>query len=200
MHVLLSDYMTGSARPAPKRALGLPTFGGREEQAQRRPATGSTRDSRHTVVMPTSAPSLPERLFDATAQAKIWTSRVAMHLGPEARARFFKQLDRLHDIDEWTGQDSTLQLGSYQSFIRAVVYLKIDSRPCLALMPSGNLLALWEDAGDKLTIEFRPGDRARWLVSRMLEGQIERAAGESSLTRLRAVLAPYDANKWFHGG
>src|SRR5690349_7172186 len=50
---------------------------------------------RRSLTIAASERSLGERLFDATAEPKIWTSRVAMHLDLPSRDRFFKQLDRL---------------------------------------------------------------------------------------------------------
>ncbi|HMI18790.1 MAG TPA: hypothetical protein VK533_04530 [Sphingomonas sp.] len=144
--------------------------------------------------------SVQQRLFEATAQAKIWTSKIAMHLDRAVRDRFFAQLDRLHDLEEWYESDAPLALESYKAFVRAILYVGIDSAPALALMPSGNLLAMWEAGSDRLSVEFLPGDRVKWVLSRKIDGGVERAAGETAITRLEAVLAPYDANKWFHGG
>jgi hypothetical protein len=148
---------------------------------------------------PAEKPALAERLFNATAAAKIWTSRVVMHLDRAARDRFFRQLDRLHDEEEWIGDDLPVNLESYKSFIRAFVRMGIDRGPSLALMPSGNLLAVWQHDSDRLTIEFLPGNRAKWLLSRMFKGEIERAAGETLISRIGAVLAPYGPDGWLIG-
>lgn len=157
------------------------------------------RREHQTLSAPFQGKSLQETLFEATAAAKIWTSRVAMHLNPEARARFFRQLDLIHDHEEWHGNDPALKLESYKTFIRAVLYMNIDSKPGLALMPNGYLLATWQRGTDRLSIEFLPADRGRYVVSRQIDGHPERAAGETTLSRLRAVLAPFDAEHWFSG-
>lgn len=198
MHALLHEYDATTSTRAPS-LKPVETASLRFKQPEK-PVLVSTPDWTQVVLVPAADLSLKQRLFEATAQAKIWTSKVAMHLDPVARARFFKQIDRLHDADQWIGNDASLNLGSYKSFIRAVLKYKINSRPSLALMPNGNLMALWQQASDRMTIEFRPDDRARWLVTRNIAGAIERAAGETSLDRLNAVLAPYDGDKWFHGG
>lgn len=138
-------------------------------------------------------------LFNATASAKVWTSQVAMHLDRSARDRFFRQIDALHDADEWIGDESPISLESYKTFIRSVVYHKVNSKPGLSLMPNGNVLASWKQGSDKLTIEFIPGNITRWMIHGFVDGQLERAAGITQLERLRAVLQPYNAERWFDG-
>lgn len=140
------------------------------------------------------------QLFSATAQAKIWTASVAMHLDRQVRDRLFRQLDSLHDADEWVAGDTPVNLSSYQCLVRAILYHHINSKPGLALMPSGNILALWRDGNNKLTVEFLPGNKTRWMVQTQLDNDTERAAGVSSLERLRDVIQPYCANRWFSAG
>ncbi len=137
------------------------------------------------------------QLFSATAQAKIWTASVAMHLDRKVRDRLFRQLDSLHDTDEWVAGDTPVNLASYQSCVRAILYHHINSKPGLALMPSGNILALWQDGKDKLTVEFLPGNKTRWMVQTQSGSDVERAAGVASLERLRDVIQPYCASRWF---
>ena len=145
------------------------------------------------------AGDLASRLFSATADAKIWTSQVAMHLDVATRDRIFRQVDALHELDEWDDLDRTLNLEAYKSFIRAIVYHKVNSRPSLALMPDGNILALWRDGEEKLSIEFRPGNEARWAVQHRAYEGLERASGLCPLERLRILLRPYEADRWFNG-
>jgi hypothetical protein len=66
-------------------------------------------------------------------------------------------------------------------------------------MPNGNLLALWRDGDDKLTVEFLPENRTRWFVQANGEAGFERATGATPLERLREVLQPYGAERWFDG-
>src|SRR3569833_3455064 len=53
--------------------------------------------------------SLEEQLFDARAEAKIVTSRVAMRIGDEWRRRLYRQLDSLLDVEEWLAADTPLR-------------------------------------------------------------------------------------------
>ena len=152
-----------------------------------------------TIGQPVEQRTIEEQLFFALADAKIWTSRVAMHLDQNARNRVFRQLDVLHDVEEWAKGDRPVSLEAYKSFVRAIVYHQINSRPALSLMPNGNLLALWSDCDDTLTVEFLPGNRTRWLVQNNTADGPERATGTSPLERLRNVLQPYGAERWFDG-
>ncbi|MCY1670170.1 hypothetical protein OVA07_04000 [Novosphingobium sp. SL115] len=144
--------------------------------------------------------SISEHLFDATAEAKRWTSQVAMRLDPKARLRFFRQLDRLHDEDEWFEGDRPVALDSYKAFVRAYVSGSIGGKPALALAQDGRIVAIWQDGADKLTIEFFPRDKVRYLVSQTVDGERERFAGDTSIGRLSQVLSPFECVRWFDGG
>lgn len=141
--------------------------------------------------------SIEEQIFMSLAEAKIWTSRVSMHLEKNTRDRIFKQLDVLHDLDEWSIGDHPLSVNSYKSLVRSIIYHNINKKPSLALMPDGNVLCLWIDGQDKLTIEFLSENRTRWLIQSSASGSAERAAGTTSIERLRDILAPYGAERWF---
>jgi len=149
------------------------------------------------IDQPLKDRSVEEQLFAALADAKIWTSKIAMHLDPDTRKRLFSQLDVLHDAEEWDARDKVVNLESYKSLVRAIIHHSIDCRPSLALMPSGNLLAQWKDNQAILTVEFLTGNRARWLVQNHTADGPERVSGTSPLERLRIVLAPYSAERWF---
>lgn len=179
----IKELMTGSA------AIETP------RRAQLR---GNVHENATADGMP-FADTLENRLFSATAAVKVWTARVAMHLDREKRDRLFRQIDVLHSSDEWFDEDHPVNLESYKSLVRSILYQRINSRPALSLMPSGNVMAVWEEKADRLTIEFLPGNRARWTLRWQIDGQTERGGGTTSIERLRAVLAPYCASRWFDG-
>lgn len=145
---------------------------------------------------PTDPPSLAEHVFSALAAAKIWTSKVAMHMDLAARNRYFRQLDLLHDCDEWFGADKPIQLESYKNFVRFMLSTSGDSKPSLALSPAGILIAIWENEGDRLTVEFHLNDKVHWVVSRREAEDTERVAGFTSTKRLLSNLAPYQPQNW----
>lgn len=149
-----------------------------------------------TVVTRATEPSFEEKVFQALADAKIWTSKIVMHLERDARDRFFRQLDLLHDCDEWFGDENPVRLSSYRGFINFMLTAGRSSKPSLALSPMGALVAVWQASSGRLTIEFKSESEAQWVVSRKLDEKMERAAGETSVARLLAVLAPYDPVNW----
>lgn len=159
-------------------------------------------DDRHTFRggTPASPPSLQERVFKALADAKVWTAQVAMHMNLATRDRYFRQLDLLHDCDEWFGADLPLNLESYKTFIRFMLTVDGSSKPSLALSASGNLLGIWLAGRDRLTIEFRPGDSVEWVISRQEGDATERAAGTTSSARLMANIQGFKPETWFKLG
>jgi hypothetical protein len=138
-----------------------------------------------------------ENVFAALANAKMATARVAMHLSNEWRQQLFRELDVLHDVDEWESGDKPVTEGSYTTFLRAILALHIGRRPGLGLSSDGNLVAAWTVGPDRLTLEFLPQNKVRWTVSRNVMGETERAAGIGSVKRLEDVLAPYNPAAWF---
>ena len=157
---------------------------------------------RHGLVQQTSQlsfpgslePTLQEKLFHALANAKIWTSQVAMRLSGSARDRYFKQLDRLHSAEEWFEGDKPVLLESYKGFIRLMLVIGGNSKPALALSPSGHLVAVWEGDGQRLTVEFTDANELKWLVNR---GDGHRTAGTDTIQTVLQYLQPYNVEAWF---
>ena len=140
--------------------------------------------------------TLEESLFEATANAKILTSQIAMHIGREWRDRLFQQLDSLHDPAEWDCEDLPIQKASFATFLKAVFQLAPRVRPGLGLSYQGHLLAAWVREADRLTIEFLPNDRVQWIMSKYVGGEVERFAGEVGVSRLAESLDPYEPQRW----
>jgi hypothetical protein len=144
---------------------------------------------------------LQERLFEALASVKILTSQIAMHLDREWRGKLFQQLDSLHDPDEWEDGDEPIQQGSFATFLKAILSISPQRRPGLGLSSAGHLIAAWTTDQDRLTIEFLPENRVRWVLSRRYGDDIERFAGDTAVARLAAGLAAYNPQHWFtHAG
>jgi hypothetical protein len=164
------------------------------EALQNRPSPGSL--AVEPVRVSDNRP-LEERLFDALAGVKILTSRVAMHLDGQWRAKLFHQLDSLHDPAEWEAGDQPLQQASFATFLRAMLDINPERRPGLGLSHAGHLIAAWTTDADRLTIEFLPTDRIRWVLSRHYDGDTDRFAGETGVARLAEGLANYHPEHWF---
>ena len=141
--------------------------------------------------------SLEEKLFDATSGVKVMTSQVAMYLDSQWRSKLFNQIDSLHDVDEWEQGDEPLQRESFATFLKAICELKPKKRPGLGLTPSGQLIAAWTVGSSRLTIEFLGNGRVKWVISRMIDDEIEHYVGDTTVNRLAAGLGPHHTEEWF---
>lgn len=144
--------------------------------------------------------SSPEqKVFFALASAKIWFSKIAMHFPISERDRIFKQLDVLHNFEDWDDLDHPISVESFKTFVRAIIIYKINAKPSISLMPDGNLLARWLDTNDKMVIEFLPENHVRWMIEDKNFPEDETASGKAALNRLKQVIAPYHSSRWLNG-
>lgn len=143
------------------------------------------------------AQSPEEQLYDTLAAFKVRTATVAMHLDREWRSKLFSQLDSLLTLEDWPAEDPPPSIDSYSTFLRMLILLQPRRRPGLGATMDGHLIATWTTGNDRLTIECLPKDIARWHLTATIEGERERAAAETPLQRLTAVLAPYCPRRWF---
>jgi hypothetical protein len=160
------------------------------------------RPSPASLVGQTEGHALETRVFEALAGAKVLTSQVAMHLEEEFRDRLFRQLDSLHETDQWEEGDEPLNQSSFQTFLKAILTIRPERRPGLGLSHTGNLIAAWTTARDRLTIEFLPDDRVSWVLARYHDtDEPARFAGQTSVSELVEGLAPHRPEHWFsHAG
>lgn len=142
-------------------------------------------------------PTMSEVLFNARADIKVLTSTLSMHLDDGFRKRLFEQIDLIHDPDDWDETDSPINIEAFRSFIRWYIFNSPDVKPGYGLSSAGNIIAMWFNNKDKLIIEFFPNDKARWLVSKIVDDEFERASGTTKISRLFDVLAPYSPNDFF---
>jgi hypothetical protein len=140
---------------------------------------------------------LAETLFDAIAALKVSTSKVAMHLDKEWRDKLFAQFNNLYDAEEWHEGDPVISQGSFETFLRVMLYQRPRKRPGLGISHRGNLIGAWTNGADRLTLEFFPNDVIHWVLVSSTDEQRERASGEATAARLPAVLSPYRPERWF---
>jgi hypothetical protein len=144
-----------------------------------------------------AAKGLDEQLYDALAAFKIRTAAVAMHLDRGRRSKLFGQLDSLLALDDWEREDAPPTIDSYSTLLRMLMLLRPQRRPGLGASADGHLIATWTAGADRLTIECMSKDIVRWHLSATIDGERERAAAETPLLRLAAVLRPYGPERWF---
>jgi len=140
---------------------------------------------------------LEGKLFDSKAAFKIAFASIAMHFPAEWRERFFRQVDRLLDSEEWDPDDLPVRPESSLSFLRMIVFLRPDKPPSLGATDDGNLVAAWTKGESRLTIICGPNDHVRWVISQNVDGERETAAGSTSVKRLPINLQAYNPSQWF---
>ncbi len=143
------------------------------------------------------AKTIQEQFFDALAAVKVLTSQVAMHLDATWRIRLFQQLDSLHDPAEWEEGDEPISPGSFRTFLKAILTIRPQRPPGLGLSHGGNLVAAWTTGADRLTVEFMPQDRVKWVLTWHSQDGLARYAGDIPVTQLRDALAKHESQHWF---
>jgi len=170
-------------------------------------ATGPSKSSESVISESPKVRSREDKAYDALAEAKVWFYQVANHLTDEQKHRLFKQLDRLHDVEEWEDGDQPVRQSSFVTFLRTMMALSPLRRPPasgprrwpnLGLSHQGNLLAVWGDARDRVTLEFLDADQLKWTLSHVRpDGQTVRNAGIGPALDIRNLLSPYNPSHWF---
>jgi hypothetical protein len=137
-----------------------------------------------------------DRLDHKLMGLKIQTAML-MHRAPDWRHGIFRQLDMLLDEENWEPADELPNDASYLTSVRLLIFLKDVKRPGLGLTHDGHVVLSWTADSDHLTIECRPADQVRWMVSHTLsDGTRERAAGHSYASRIPAVIGAYEPSRW----
>lgn len=157
-------------------------------------AIDQVRAGADSLALPEGFPSV---LAQRLAGIKVTVSKVSMHLDDAWREKFVRQLELLLDEEEWDAAFKVPTEESFQTLLRVLLFLKPVVRPGLSAAPSGLMSMSWAEGDDRLTIECLAADHVRWVLSRTVEGERERAAGENNLNRLGQVLKPYRPEKWF---
>ena len=141
--------------------------------------------------------SIGEDLYDSRATFKIATNSVAMHFDREWQRRFFIQLDALMDVDEWDRQDQFITEPAFRTLLRVLLMLRGKRRPGLAVGPDGSIIAAWTAGPNRLTLECQAADTIRWIVTQIIDGEPDIAAGQTKLTHLFDRISSFNPGQWF---
>ena len=145
-----------------------------------------------------SISSLEDLLFTARAKFKIKTNKFAMNFGSDWQHRFFTQLDVLLSLEDWDPADTIVSDASFATLVRLLLILRGRRRPGLGLANDGNIVAAWAHRSNRLTIECCPDDRVRWIVSQIVDDELDTTVGQTNLSRILGELAPYKPEQWFN--
>jgi hypothetical protein len=107
-----------------------------------------------------------EAVFNNLATLKVATSKLAMHLSDRYRTSLFDEVDRLLNIENWDDDSSLVDVRSFETFLRAVLYNRIGRMPSLGIS-QGLVLAAWHGrkGAQRLYVEFLPDDRVKVLLT-----------------------------------
>ena len=143
--------------------------------------------------------TLDEQLFDARAEIKILLSTVSMHFSEALRKKLFRQIDLLHDPDDWDEGDEPIQLQSFNTFLRWFYLNKPSKLPNFGLSAAGHFIASWlaNDNKDRLILEFMSNDRITYFVTKYFDEGPDRSSGSTYLSRIADRLASYQLDEWF---
>ena len=142
--------------------------------------------------------SLYEQLFDARSDVKILLSQLSMHYSAELREKLFRQIDLIHDPEDWEEGDDPIQLQSFKTFLRWFFINKPVQLPNFGLSAGGNFIASWVvNHKDTLILELLSRDRIKWFVTKYYDEEVDHSSGLTNLSRIAEVLAPYHSEDWF---
>lgn len=139
---------------------------------------------------------LAAALFDASAEAKIAISQVAMYLDASWRSRIFKRLDEIHDIESWEPGALPLVKDSFLAFLQTMFLLRPETTPALGLSVTGHLLAAWVRGGDRLILRFLDRRRVRVVFNRGDGDSAETGTFEMPIDNLAARIAAIGGPAW----
>jgi len=103
---------------------------------------------------------LEDQLFENGAQLKVSFSNIAMHLTTKWRTTIFEQLDFLLMLENWQDDSALIQMPTFLTFLRFLIFAAPNRLPSLGVSPNGNVLAAWLKGDERITVQFLPEDRA----------------------------------------
>lgn len=143
--------------------------------------------------------TLSESLFDATGNVKILFSQVSMHFDNELREKLFRQIDLIHDVDDWEDGENPIKVESFRTFLRWFYNFKPSKLPNFGLSSRGNFIASWmgKNSQESLVLEFMQKDRIKWFKTKYFDGEVDHSIGSTRLSRISEELDTHDTKYWF---
>ncbi len=106
---------------------------------------------------------------------------------PEFKSALIKRVQDLLDPSEWGKEDAIPSAASFHTLLRLLVSINAERQPGLGIAPNGNFVAAWHDGDDRFFVEAAKNDLMKWVLSRTIESQKERASGEAKIHRFFEV-------------
>jgi hypothetical protein len=133
------------------------------------------------VFETTESHSFAEKLFNSLVELKVGVAEYAMHLTPDVRAKIFKDLDDLLNVDDWHEDDLLPRLLSFRDFLKWTIYSKRFNWLSLGFSDEGNVLVAWKSGKGMLTASYDGAGRVWWTAAITLDGELNHVAGDSTL-------------------
>jgi hypothetical protein len=130
--------------------------------------------------------SFRETIFNALVQLKVGVAEYAMHLAPDVRAKIFKDLDDLLNVNDWYEDDVLPKFLSFRDFLKWTIYSKRFNWLSLGFSEEGNVLAAWKSEKGMLTASYDGAGRVWWTMAITVDGELNHVAGESTLEYFEA--------------
>jgi hypothetical protein len=134
-----------------------------------------------------------EMLFDARAVLKVAVSQISMHLSAEWRASVFKQIDFLHNLEDWEESSDLVIPESFRTFLRFVVFAEPRRIPALAIAPGGNPVATWLLGDKRVYVEFLPRDIANAILTKNTDRGPEALSWRGPITNLKSIITVFES-------
>lgn len=128
-------------------------------------------------------------------------SLVSMYLDRNLREKITRQLRNLFNVDEWDEDDVPVNVGSFRSFVRALILIEPLQRPMLALNQQGGVIAMWGENDSRFVLDFFPRDRLRWFAVSPNEDEnvADKSVGETSIEKLGGIIDAFGARGLIDG-
>lgn len=114
---------------------------------------------------PEGIPTVEAELFGSLVRAAITVAQLSMHLPEEWRAKVLGQLQALLSIDNWDDDSNVLDEPSLRSFLRFVIYGRVERVPQLGINNKREITATWICGQQKVYMDFGARDACRAVFS-----------------------------------
>ena len=133
--------------------------------------------------------TIEESLFDNAVDLKVALSQVTMHLSQAWRGAIFNQVDFLLSTDNWQDDSALINKETFMTFLRFIIFTKINKFPSIGVSASGQILAAWRNGTKKIALKFLADDKA--VASVIMQGTraIEIMTWDGHIADLAAFLS-----------
>jgi hypothetical protein len=131
---------------------------------------------------------IENKLFKHLADLKVMVAQVAMHFSQDERGNIFAALDRLLSVEHWEDDSVQIDLESFRTFLRFLIFSHPIKFPNMGVSPRGGVLAGWHSERKSVHSEFLPQDFCTALMKLEAARGPETLAWRGSVARLKLII------------